>query len=127
MNATRGVDLARNARVADTMWTRLRGLLGRPALCPGEGLVIAPSRGVHTHGMRYPIDIVLVDEGGVVTAVYPELRPWRRTRIHRNARTAIEFPDGVIATSGTRRGDVIRTLPCEREDAPGTTANGGPA
>ena len=74
-NTTRNAELADRALLADTHWTRLRGLIGRPSIRPGEGLVIAPSRGVHTYGMRYAIDVVLVDEAGKVVALHPDLQP----------------------------------------------------
>lgn len=107
VNRTRDADLARWARVADTRWTRLKGLLGSSRLQPGEGLVVAPSHGVHTWGMGYPIDVVLVDEGERVAAVYPELEPWSRTGIHRDAVRAVELPAGTIEATGTRPGDRV--------------------
>jgi hypothetical protein len=48
-NGTRGECLVTHGRVADTMWTRLKGLIGSGALEPGEGLLIVPCRSVHTH------------------------------------------------------------------------------
>lgn len=110
VNRTRGTDLARAARVADTRWTRLRGLLGRPRLRPGEGLILTPSRGVHTWGMRYTIDVVLVGDEGRVAAVYSELDPWSRTRLHTDAARALEFPAGTIESTGTRAGDQVQIV-----------------
>ena len=40
---------------------RLRGLTGRDALDPDEGLLLCRCRSVHTFGMRIPIDVVLLD------------------------------------------------------------------
>lgn len=110
-NRSRGVDLARDARVADTRWTRLRGLLGRPRLRPGEGLVISPSRGVHMWGMRHAIDVAFADGEGRVVALYLGLRPWSRTRMHRDAVRAIELPEGTLARTGTVPGDRLEILP----------------
>lgn len=111
VNRTRGVDLARRARVAETRWARLRGLLGRPRLQAGQGLVLSPSRGVHTWGMGYAIDVVVVDGGGRVTAVYRGLAPWSRTRLHRDGRHAVELPEGAVEATGTRPGDRIDLVP----------------
>ena len=52
--------------VADTRATRAVGLLTRSGLEPGEGLWIVPSRGVHTCWMRFAIDLVALDDRGVV-------------------------------------------------------------
>jgi uncharacterized protein len=44
--------------IADTPLTRLRGLIGREWLRPGEGLLIRPASAIHTCFMRFPIDAV---------------------------------------------------------------------
>lgn len=106
-NRTRDVELAGRARVADTRWTRLRGLLGRPRLRPGQGLVISPSRGVHTWGMRYPIDVALVGGDGRVAAVFPGLEPWSHTGMHDDVELAVELPEGTVEASGTQAGDRV--------------------
>lgn len=110
VNRTRGIELARRARVADTRWTRLRGLLGRPPLHQGQGLVLSPSRGVHTWGMRYPIDVVLVDDDNRVAALYPGLEPWSRTRLHRDAVRVLELPEQTIEATETRARDEVEFL-----------------
>lgn len=115
-NRTRSRSLGSRVWLADGYWTRLRGLLGRPPLGEGEGLLIAPSRGVHMYGMKYPLDVVLLDRGGKVVALYRELAPGRRTRVHRDARFALELPVGAIDVSDTEEGDVLEW---------GPTANGG--
>lgn len=115
-NRSRGTRLARSAGLADTWWSRLRGLLLRKPLTAGEGLVLSPCRGVHTYGMRTPIDAVLVDEDGRVVAVYRALSPWGRTRYHREARHAVELPAGAAESTETRVGDVLEWGP-----APGRT------
>ncbi len=58
-------------------WERLRGLLGRPALHSGEGLLIVPCAGVHTLGMGYAIDVVHLARDGRVLKVRPALSPRR--------------------------------------------------
>lgn len=97
--------------MADTFWTRLRGLLGHPPLEQGEGLLIAPSRGVHMFGMRHPLDVLLLNPGRQVVACYPGLRPWRTTGIHHEARYALELPPGTIERTGTDRGDQLEWTP----------------
>ena len=77
LNESRGFTLAERARVAGNPWSRLRGLLGRPALGQGEGLIILPCLGVHSMGMTYPIDVIHLDSAGVVRAVLHDLKPWR--------------------------------------------------
>lgn len=67
--------------VAATCWRRLLGLMWRhdmPAGC--DGLLLTRCAGVHTAWMRFAIDVVHVDADGVVTAVVPNLGPWRTSR-----------------------------------------------
>jgi uncharacterized protein len=104
-NQTRTGDLGQKVRLADTFWTRARGLLGRPPLTPGEGLLLIPSQGVHMMGMRYPLDVVLADPSWRVVAVYPELCPWDRTAVHWGARYALEVPAGTLRAVPTQVGD----------------------
>lgn len=115
-NRSRGTRVARSAGLADTWWSRLRGLLLRKPLAAGEGLVLTPCRGVHTYGMRTPIDAVVVDGSGRVVAVYRDLSPWRRTHYHREARHVVELPAGTAESTETRIGDVLEWGP-----APGRT------
>lgn len=106
--APRPREVAGRVRVADGPWSRLRGLIGRPPLEPGEGLLIEPCRGVHTYGMRYPIDVAFLAEDGRVVALYPGLEPGTRTPWHRRARRALELSEGALGTLGVELGDVLR-------------------
>ncbi|HEX8362899.1 MAG TPA: DUF192 domain-containing protein, partial [Longimicrobium sp.] len=69
-NATRGAVVGSRVAVADRWWLRLRGLLGRPPLATGEGLLLDPCRAVHMLGMQYPLDVAFVDERNTVVALY---------------------------------------------------------
>lgn len=94
--------------MADRWWPRLRGLLGRPPLQAGEGLLIVPSKGVHMYGMKYAIDVLMLDRERCVVASFPELAPMKRTPLFKRAHFALELPLGTIEESGTREGDVLR-------------------
>ena len=106
-NPTRGTDLGTRIRLADVYWSRLRGLLGRKGLDPGEGLLISPSRGVHMFGMRFAIDVLLLDENRRVRKLFPALAPGQNTGMHRGIRYALELPVGVIEASRTQEGDEL--------------------
>lgn len=106
-NATRRAPYGDRIRLAADRWSRLRGLLGRPEPQEGEGLMIYPCRGVHMYGMRYAIDVILLDEGRRVEALYPELAPWTRSKVHERARWALEVPVGTIERTETRAGDQL--------------------
>ncbi|HZQ25478.1 MAG TPA: DUF192 domain-containing protein [Terriglobales bacterium] len=108
-NRTRSVYLAKNLQVADTHWTRLRGLMARdPDDFPeGQGLWIVPCRGVHTMGMRFPIDVVYLDGEETVVHVEEDLRPWRFAPIRIEARSVLELPRTTVSFTRTVVGDKI--------------------
>ena len=106
-NRDRDAVLGDRVEVADTFWSRFRGLLGRKGLDSGGGLLIVPSKGVHMFGMRFPIDVLLLDDERRVVATYPELRPWRMSGVHRDARYALELPAGTVEETGTSEGDEL--------------------
>lgn len=111
LNASKESVLGTRIGMADTRWLRLRGYLFRPEPAPGEGLMIVPCRGVHMYGMRYALDVVLLDRTGHVLATYPDLQPRSRSGVHREANYAIELPVGTIAATGTQTGDRVIWLP----------------
>jgi uncharacterized membrane protein (UPF0127 family) len=93
--------------VAETARSRLRGLLGRRGLPPGEGLLLRPAASIHTAFMRFPIDVVFLDRDFEVIAVVPELRPWRATA-RRGARSVLEVPAGECERRGISAGIRLR-------------------
>jgi uncharacterized membrane protein (UPF0127 family) len=106
-NLDTGSVIADKVAVADTRATRAVGLLKRSGLDPGEGLWIVPSRGVHTFWMRFAIDIVALDDRGVVIDQVSELRPWRIRLPRRGTAGVLELPTGTLAASGTVLGHRI--------------------
>jgi uncharacterized protein len=106
-NVDTGAVVADLVAVADTRATRAVGLLNRTGLEPGEGLWIVPSRGVHTWWMRFPIDIVALDDRGVVIDRVANLKPWRIRWPRRGTAGVLELPVGALSQSGTTLGHRI--------------------
>jgi len=107
MNRTRGTLVGESIRVADSGLTRIIGLLGERTLPSGDGLLIVPSQGVHTLGMLFAIDIVVLDGDWNVIATRRELRPCRMTRVFWKAAAVLELPRGVVESSRTVKGDIL--------------------
>jgi uncharacterized protein len=95
--------------VADSPVSRMRGLLGRSELRPGEGLLLRPASAVHTCFMRFPIDAVFLDEGLRVLRISDELHPWRAAS-RRGARAVLELPAGESARRELQVGERLRGL-----------------
>ncbi len=107
VNSTRDTVLGERIGVAETSWSRMVGLLGKPGLEPGAGLLIIPSQAVHTVAMRFAIDVVFVDRNWRVVHVRPAMVPYRVTGVHWKANFVLELPAGVIAQTSTSVGDQL--------------------
>ncbi|HEX6505524.1 MAG TPA: DUF192 domain-containing protein [Terriglobales bacterium] len=108
-NRTSRAYLATDLMLADTHWTRLRGLMATDAekFPQGSGLWIVPCRGVHTFGMRFAIDVVYLNAEQKVVYVQENLRPWRMAPVRWSAVSVVELPPGTIGQTQTGVGDVI--------------------
>ena len=106
-----GALLADRVEVADRLLPRLKGLLGRARLSPGEGLWLKPCNSIHMLFMRFPIDVAFLDSDGRVVRAIDAIRPWRATRTYLSARSALELPAGTLAEAQIREGDRLRMSP----------------
>ena len=91
-----GIVVCTRCAVAERMLPRMRGLLGRDDLGPGEGMLINPAPSVMTFFMRFPIDVVFIDKAQTIVKVVHALRPWK-TAGARKAAAALELPAGTAA------------------------------
>jgi uncharacterized protein len=104
-NLTRGRVLGTAVRRADTFGLRLLGLMFRQGLGAGEGLVIEPCSSVHSHFMRFPIDVLFLDAQWRVVHAIPAMAPWRFSPQVRGARRVLELAAG--AAGETAPGDQL--------------------
>jgi len=107
VNSTRGTVVGESIRIADSPLTGIVGLLGERDLPPGDGLLIIPCQGVHTLGMLFPIDIVVLDDEWNVIEVRRDLRPFRITPLFWRAAAVLELPSRTVDSSRTRVGDLF--------------------
>jgi uncharacterized membrane protein (UPF0127 family) len=108
-NRTRNAYLASRLSVADSHWSRFRGLMWTNAASfpAGDGLWIVPSRGVHTFAMNFPIDVLYLDANKLVVHVERNLKPWRVARVSMRTASVLELPGNTLESNGTAVGDEI--------------------
>jgi len=108
-NRTRGTYLATELLMANTHWSRLKGLMGTPLenFRAGKALWIVPCHGVHTFAMRFPIDVVYLDSDKVVVHVEKHLKPWRMAPVRMRAASVLELPPDTLAPTATSVGDEL--------------------
>jgi uncharacterized protein len=98
-----GVVVCERCELAESTFARMRGLLGRDGLAPGEGMLINPSPSVMTFFMRFPIDVVFLDREWTIVRIVDSLGAWRVASA-RKAVAALELPSGAAETIGLQSG-----------------------
>jgi len=98
-----GCVVCERCAVADTAPARMRGLLGRSDLEPGEGVLLRPAPSIHTWFMRFAIDAVFLDKDLCVLEVRENLTPWRFAA-RRGARAVLELAAGEAHRRGIAPG-----------------------
>jgi len=114
-NLSRSTALAERLEVADGLWGKFMGLMGRSSLAPDAGLWLPGSNGIHMMFMRFAIDAVFVgkadparDGARPVVSVHRGLRAWTGlVPLVRGANGVLELPVGTIEKSGTVVGDLV--------------------
>ena len=124
-NKTRETFLAFRVKVADSMWGRLKGLLGKTSLEPDSGVWIVPSNAVHTVGMLFSFDLVLIDKNFKVVGVRELVRPFRITWPNTDAESVLELPAHSIFRSRTQIGDQLLIERYERKPSKADGAASG--
>jgi uncharacterized membrane protein (UPF0127 family) len=106
-NQTRESFLSLGVAAADTTLARLKGLIGKISLGLDEGLWIVPSRGIHTVGVLFPLDLVYLDENHKVIHVMESFPTFRISPLITQAASVLELPTHTIYSSQTLPGDQL--------------------
>lgn len=117
VRTTAGDVVCERCLVADTFRLRLRGLLGRDDLPPGEAVWIRPTNSIHMFFMRFAIDAVFLDRDDVIVKVVTGLEPGRMSSC-RGARSVLELAQGEVDRRGLLVGSRLRPVPEDDLDAP---------
>jgi uncharacterized membrane protein (UPF0127 family) len=113
-NRTRESFLGLRVAPADTFVRRMKGMLGRIRLKPDDGIWLVPSRGIHTIGMLFAIDLVYLDASNRVIHLVEQLGPCRFSPIKLKCDSILELGSRAIYSSNTRVGDEL--LICTPEE-----------
>ena len=116
INSTRKTWLATKVRKADNFLTRLVGLLKRTNLGPEEALWLMPSKGIHTIGMKFPIDVVFLNRRNAVVGLVQGMAPCRLSSVHFTSYSVLELPTGTIKKSRTEIGDQFEISLAEKSE-----------
>ena len=113
-NQTSECFLGLRVAAADSTFARLKGLIGKLTLGLDEGLWIVPSRGIHTVGVLFPLDLVYLNEDNRVLHVVESFPTFRISPLITQASSVLELPTHTIYSSQTQPGDQL--VICVAED-----------
>ncbi|MEQ6375428.1 DUF192 domain-containing protein [Bacillaceae bacterium S4-13-56] len=88
--------VVKKVRTAYDFIHRLKGLMLDRDLPEDEALHIRPCRSVHTCFMRFPIDVVYVDDNLRIIAIEEHMGPFRFGRSRSDATSVFEFQAGIV-------------------------------
>ncbi len=91
---------------ADTVWTRFKGLIGRKGIDCEEGLWLTPCNQVHSHLMHFTIDLIFLDQRGIVLKCLT-LEPGRHSPQIRKASSVLEVAAGTVKQKNIAPGDPL--------------------
>lgn len=107
MNRTRGATFHKNVRAARTLAEKSEGLLKSGA---EEALFLKTRWGVHTFGMRFPMDCLVMDDTMKITALRENLTPGHFFFWNPRYRNVLELPAGTISRTDTQVGDTVELI-----------------
>ena len=93
-----------SADIANTAKSRRHGLIGQTSI--DSALVISPCKWIHSIGMKCAIDVLYLDNEGLVVKT-EHLKPMRVAAPVGRSKTIVEMPSGSIERFGVRVGDLI--------------------
>ncbi|EGF24765.1 DUF192 domain-containing protein [Rhodopirellula baltica] len=91
IDATTHEVLLNQVEVADTFWQRFKGLQFRSPLPADTGLLITPCSSLHTCFMRFPIDVVMLDQELCVVGIRKQVRPWKAILCVSGTKSVVEM------------------------------------
>ncbi|GAA5505429.1 DUF192 domain-containing protein [Novipirellula caenicola] len=94
INTATGETILEHLEVADTFWQRFKGLQFRSPLPTDTGLLISPCSSLHTCFMRFPIDVVMLDQELRVVGIRKQVRPWNAIFCVPKTTSVIEITSG---------------------------------
>ncbi|MFS0775388.1 DUF192 domain-containing protein [Neobacillus sp. 3P2-tot-E-2] len=102
------INIPYQIKVANSFSKRLKGLMFRKDPIKDEGLWIVPCNAVHMFFMKFPLDIVLLNEQNEVVELHHCLQPWKMTKPVKKAHSTLELPAGSAEKLGIRIGSILQ-------------------
>ncbi len=119
--------LSFRVKVANNIWARGWGLLGRKELKKDEGLWIRPCGSIHTLLMRFPVDLIYLDSENQVVKTHPRLKPFKFSAGNQQTHSVLELPEGFLVRSHLAIGDRLVIVPAGKKEVNISLETGSPS
>ena len=96
-----------NAEIADSFFSRFRGLMFRKEIAEDYALHITPCNQIHMLNMRFPIDVIYLSENGTVVEIHENVQPNKICKTVKSAKSVIELNASMSAKLGIETGDSL--------------------
>jgi len=96
--------------IAESFWSRMKGLLGKKELSSTQALWIRPCNNIHTFFMKFTIDCIFVNRSNVIQKIYPRVGPFRIAGPVWKANSVLEFPEGTAEKWNLKIGDQLHVV-----------------
>lgn len=102
------VTLAASVECAETVWERMKGLLGRDGLGACRAMFLSPCSSIHTFSMRFSLDLIFLSREMVVCRVVQCVNPNRIVVGGIKAWGVVEMEAGWFPFDSVKPGDELR-------------------
>lgn len=102
-----GTLITGNAQIADSFFSRFRGLMFRKSIPADYALHIKPCNQIHMLNMRFAIDAVYLSADSRVVKVDENVQPNKICRTVKEAESVIEMNSFAAGKSGITEGDIL--------------------
>ena len=91
-----GKFLGENIEMANSFYTRLRGLMFAKGFGDRDGIWFQPSNSIHSFFVKIKFDVIFINSDNQVVKVYRNFKPWRLTPIIFRSSRVLELPAGTV-------------------------------
>ncbi|HZK38918.1 MAG TPA: DUF192 domain-containing protein [Clostridia bacterium] len=93
--------------MADNFFKRFKGLMFRRSMPSDYGLLLSPCNAIHTFSMRFPIDVIFLDENSKIVHIEKSMRPNKIGKTIKAATNVLELSSGMAEKLDLKPNDML--------------------
>ncbi len=82
---------------ASSLKDRMQGLMFRKELAPYDGMLIENCKSVHTFFMRFKIDLIFLNDDGIIIKIVRNISPYRLSGFYFSATRVLEVKGNTLS------------------------------